>query len=197
MTRRNRPEEIIHRNSWFSAKNYADRAVAVCDELGVRSKEKPYLCRFFEKISFCESGCWVWTGAKNESGYGAFHSPLGKYAHRFSHEAFIGPIIGENLVCHSCDNPSCVNPEHLWQGTNLENNQDMRIKGRGVNPPVTNWASQMRRKPHHWQKITLGQAKEVKARLSDGERQCDIARAMNIPVNIVQKIACGDRWGHA
>lgn len=86
--------------------------------------------RFWNKVD--KSGdCWLWTASKTHQGYGYFRFD-GKMckAHRMAWLLVNGEIPNEMLVCHSCDNPSCVNPEHLWLGTNQENMDDMNKKGR-------------------------------------------------------------------
>lgn len=86
------------------------------------------------------TGCWEWKGSKKR-GYG--HTIIGSRvdgtrrniaAHRLSYETFIGPIADGMEVCHRCDNPSCVNPEHLFLGTRQDNIDDREAKQRN-NPP--------------------------------------------------------------
>lgn len=77
-----------------------------------------------------ECGCWLWTGGLNKHGYASL-MVNGKsiYAHRFSYSHHFGEI-GEFHVCHKCDTPSCVNPNHLFLGTNKDNSGDRDRKGR-------------------------------------------------------------------
>lgn len=78
-----------------------------------------------------KSGCWIWKSTINKDGYGSIKIKQKTYiAHRLSFEIYKGEIKENNCVCHSCDNTKCVNPEHLWQGSNRENIYDCLKKNR-------------------------------------------------------------------
>jgi hypothetical protein len=88
--------------------------------------------RFNENIFKTKTGCWEWQKAITPDGYGKFKSFNEQLAHRVSWRLHRGDI-GKNLcVLHKCDNPPCVNPEHLFLGTLSENNKDRTFKGRTV-----------------------------------------------------------------
>lgn len=75
--------------------------------------------------------CWVWTKGKLAGGYGQVVVNKQKWtAHRLFYTAYNGPIPNGLLVCHTCDNPSCVNPEHLYCGTHKDNNRDTYTRNR-------------------------------------------------------------------
>ena len=87
---------------------------------------------FFNKCEKDENGCMNWAGAKNVDGYGRiFKNPVTYFAHRLSYLKAYGHIDDSHEVCHKCDNPSCVNPEHLFLGTTKDNAEDRERKGRG------------------------------------------------------------------
>lgn len=78
-----------------------------------------------------QHACWAWLGDRSPDGYGKFRYKS-KYAltHRLAYEFTNGPIPQGMLICHKCDNPSCVNPNHLFVGTYQDNVDDMIAKGR-------------------------------------------------------------------
>jgi hypothetical protein len=102
--------------------------------------------RFLNHVIITPGGCWEWTAFLTKKGYGTFHSGLkcGEYAHRFSKMLFHGEFDYKLLVCHKCDNPKCVNPEHLFSGTCLDNIRDMFSKGRQPDHSgEKNWAAKL------------------------------------------------------
>ena len=93
-------------------------------------RDKTQKERFEEKINKTKN-CWLWTGGKVTGGYGSFKIDGEKIlAHRFSYLQYVGAIPDGMNVCHSCDVPACVNPDHLWIGTQQDNVDDMINKGR-------------------------------------------------------------------
>lgn len=87
--------------------------------------------RFLSKITIAENGCWEWTASCFQSGYAQFwHDGTNRKASRVSYELFIGEIPGGLMICHECDNKGCVNPDHLWAGTQSDNIKDAVKKGR-------------------------------------------------------------------
>lgn len=92
-------------------------------------------------VSRLGTRCWVWQGGLDPDGYGRFNTMDMNYrAHRYAYQAWRGPLIKGLVVMHECDFPTCVNPDHLEQGTQQKNNADAIARGRkksfkGVNNP--------------------------------------------------------------
>jgi hypothetical protein len=94
---------------------------------------KSLLERLLEKVIINEdTDCWEFQGGKNNIGYGMIRDEKKmRTTHRVSYEEHVGKIPPRMCVCHTCDNPICCNPNHLWLGTLKQNSQDMLSKGRG------------------------------------------------------------------
>lgn len=96
---------------------------------------KPLEERFWGKVQKSETGCWLWIGHKTKLGYGIFadHEPSRwriHFAHRISYRLTVGEIPNGLFICHHCDVPACVRPDHLFLGTQADNMADMRRKGK-------------------------------------------------------------------
>lgn len=97
------------------------------------SARRPLEDRLWEKVERDPVGCWIWRAALDTAGYGQIGDGNKKLlmAHRAVYTLCIGPIPPGLQVCHTCDNPICVRPTHLFLGTAFDNMRDMADKGRG------------------------------------------------------------------
>lgn len=151
------------------------------------------LKRFWSKVDKSSpSSCWVWKACKNQKGYGQVRVKKQAYlAHRFAYELAFGPIPPTMNVLHKCDNPSCVNPDHLFLGTLTDNNQDMCQKGRhGKNVG----ASGHFKKPRKGNKLTFGQVCEMRKRDEAGVPLYVLAEENHISQSMVSAIVNYNRW---
>ena len=130
------------------------------------------------------SGCWLWLGSVNNWGYGVgLHK--NEFAHRRSWREHNGDIPTGMHVLHKCDNPSCVNPSHLFLGNNLSNIRDKVSKGR---------AAGAGRGGSHWNnRLTEDQVKQI---FSDKRSQADIAAEYGVNQQAVSKIKRKQTWRH-
>lgn len=91
--------------------------------------KRSMITRFWENVIKTDY-CWNWVGRVNLEGYGLISENGKQYrANRISYQMKNGPIKNEMLICHKCNNPNCVNPDHLYEGTPKENSQDMILAG--------------------------------------------------------------------
>ena len=138
--------------------------------------------RFRTRYRQDEKGCWIWTGA-----VGGSRDPRPQirvnwkcyYAARYSWELHRGPIPKGLLVCHTCDESLCVNPEHLFLGTQKENMRDASRKGRlngkkAINEKIVTAVQQLRRQ---------------------GKTQREISQQLSLPISTVGHLCIGTRWG--
>jgi hypothetical protein len=138
-----------------------------------------------------QTQCWNWLKAKNKDGYGyLWVDGKMRRAHRLSFEAFVKPIPPGKLVLHTCDNPSCINPEHLFLGTHLDNARDRNQKGRHVHGESHPRAKLTFEQVHNYK--LLKNAASYFLGLREGAR---IARAIaKIPITTASHIDSGRRW---
>lgn len=129
-----------------------------------------------------DDGCWAWTASHDVDGYGQFKSGR---AHRFSYELHHGAIPEGLLVCHHCDNPGCVNPAHLFLGTNADNNHDRDQKQR-----------QCRGEDQHTAKLTERDVRTARALCTLGARLSEIALRFGVSRRTVARVATGESWKH-
>lgn len=131
-------------------------------------------------------GCWEWTGRRDRQGYGRLRMN-GKecLAHRVAWELTRGPIPEGMKVCHSCDNPPCIRPDHLWLGTQRDNVLDMEHKGRAVHVRGQHQGSA---------KLTEKQVLRIRIRCANGEGRRKLAREYGVSHTNVELIVCGRAW---
>lgn len=143
---------------------------------------------FWRKAVEDEHGCWIWAGCINSDGYGSIcRKGQRKKAHRHAWELARGPIPDGLWVLHRCDVPACVNPDHLYLGTVVENLRDAIERGRLV--------------PAHGLKHGMSKLNDVAVRVirwcsEHGYSRAELARAYRISNTVVSAIARGKAWKH-
>lgn len=151
-------------------------------------KNQPLDVRFNASIdkSPNEKGCWIWTASKLKAGYGKIRNHYKHLlAHRVSYQINNGEIPPGMFVCHSCDNPSCVNPAHLFLGSRADNEADKVAKGR-----------QIKGESHHKSKLNDSEVLEIRKRIKDGETCRGIAKIYNVDFTLISLIGRGKIWKH-
>jgi len=136
--------------------------------------------RLMDNVVKKEDGCWEWHGSLHKSRtfvYGKMTvNGITDMAHRWSYRIFVGEIPEKLLVCHKCDYPLCVNPEHLFVGTNRQNIDDAIAKGR-MKSKLT------------WEKV--GEIRELSKKRIKG---VDLAKKFGVSPKLISYIINNERW---
>lgn len=165
--------------------------VKSCSKLcAARHRARPNQTALFWGRVQKSDGCWEWQGRRDHGGYGRFdvgprgaNKPL--LAHRISWEMANGPIADGLHVCHKCDNPPCVNPAHLFLGTNADNVADAVRKRRHTFGETK-----------HFAKLTEADVLSIRARRASGEELQHIANDHGVTASTVSNIALRKSWRH-
>ncbi len=175
-----------------------------------RAREQDIGEWFWQRVQITDH-CWLWTGAHITSGYGHFEVNGHHYlAHRTAWELAHGPIPAGLIVCHRCDNPTCVRPDHLFIGTQSDNIHDMITKGRAGS---TQHPERLAHGKDHWtnqhpEKVRRGEGSNMaKLRERDviairrlyreaGMRQVDLGQKFGISQAVISSIVLRKTWRH-
>ena len=146
--------------------------------------------RFALKTIRAKNNCFVWIGSKDQSGYGHFYdgSKIVK-AHRFAYELFKEKIPNGKFVCHKCDNPPCVNPNHLFIGSHTDNMRDMIKKKRWSNG---NRVGEL----NPCAKLTERKVLKIRSLRHSALTYKSLSKMFNVSKTLVAKICREEIWDH-
>lgn len=147
-------------------------------------RTKPIRDRILSKITVDENGCWIFSGAKMQTGYGLIWKE-GKNvaAHRESYKLFCGDLSDDEVICHRCDVRICINPEHLFKGSRADNNRDMVEKRRhrfGESSPMA--------------KLTEDDVSFIR---KSSMTSSSLAVVFGVGAYQISRIRSGKRWAHS
>lgn len=149
---------------------------------------------FWQKVSR-GSDCWEWQGGRNPEGYGRFwDGQRAEYAHRFSWALTHGDIPDGMLILHRCDNPPCVNPDHLFIGDQTVNLLDMSAKGRHL--AHTKPQRMPRGESHGMHKLTEEAVKDIRAARRTRTIVLDLAQKYGVSVGAIRGVRGRVSWRH-
>lgn len=165
---------------------------------------RQYVSRLIEEMRGTE-GCWVWPLSTTRAGYGQLARREGGvavhyYAHRLAFEVSFGEI-GDSLeVCHTCDNPSCFNPSHLFVGTHKENMQDSVKKGRNRVPVarygVKHWSYRLPDRVPRGERVWNHKlsARDVVSIRESSDTGHDLAKKYGVSETVISNVRLGKSW---
>lgn len=157
-----------------------------CRYAGLKPKTQPVDERLWARVQKTEA-CWLWQGMTSRKGYGLLRvDGRTVQAHRMAYELAHGAIPADLCVCHRCDTPRCVNPDHLFLGTHQDNVRDRNAKGR-----------QARGESHSRAKLTAEQIRDIRARYARGGiSQRELAADYGLTKSGIAAIVSGRSWRH-
>lgn len=144
--------------------------------------------RFWSKVTFGyrDHNCWLWTGCLGRGGYGVFRwCGLNLRAHRVAWEVERGPVPSGLQVLHRCDRPGCVNPAHLFLGTDADNMRDRDRKDRGP-----------RGRRNGRARLTEDAIRDIRTRVDGGQPQRHVADLYGVGKTTIGQIARRETWEH-
>ena len=143
--------------------------------------------RFGEMVRKTDT-CWLWTGSCDRDGYGRFWSnKFNVSAHRYSYQIHYGFIPDGLFVLHSCDTPACVNPDHLWLGTNQDNMDDMVNKGRCIRAKGENSGNA---------KMTINQVRSIREKHKRKITYKELANEYGVTKQNIGAVVNRKTWRH-
>ena len=155
--------------------------------MGDNSDRRPPEQRFWKYVDkkLGKTGCWNWTGHVRKDGYGEFNF-IKKYikirkAHRVAFFLTYNEIPLGGNICHKCDNRKCVNPSHLFSGSQKDNIQDFFMKSRNL---ITN----------HPSKLSILDVKNIRVLIKNGVKIKDISKTFNVTDKSIACIKNGNTW---
>jgi hypothetical protein len=151
----------------------------ICGYCKTHYQALSYEERFWAQVKVVDSACWEWQTGLTTQGYGHFRHPLGQTAHRYSYQLAYGDLLSSDCVLHKCDNRPCVNPEHLFKGSRMDNNRDMSQKLRNAS-----------------RKLEPDEVREIRSLYAKGVMQKVIAEKYGIIQPTVSQIVRRVTWQH-
>ena len=153
-------------------------------------QRKPWPQRFWDKVCKSDS-CWEWGASLDHHGYGQIsqissttNKKTMRKSHRVSYELYYSVVLSPNeCVLHTCDNPKCVNPAHLYIGDRNDNHRDMVQRGRIMSGDNASWS-----------KLNSQQVTSIRQRLTFGEPQAKIAREYGIHQSTISYLKNNKTW---
>lgn len=171
------------------------KQIKLTKEQKIQRRFWTYVNKNGQTMAHMESNCWEWTGGmRSPDGYGGYwNGKTNVMAPRYSYELANGPITEGNFICHKCDNPYCIRPDHLFEGTSGDNSRDRTQKGRQKGGPE-------RGSRHHSSKLTEQDIIEIRKRWDTTPRinglNKILSKEYNVSPTTISEIVNRKLWTH-